>query len=138
MNPFSTRDAKMEALRQRMARLGLREADLEERFVRSPGPGGQHVNKVATCVWLRHRPSGLDVKVSATRSQALNRFLARRRLVEKLEARALGPLSAQQQRIAKLRRQKRRRSRRAQEQVLAAKRLQSLKKSLRAAPREDD
>lgn len=121
-----------------MARLGIQEQDLEERFIRASGPGGQNVNKVATCVWLRHRPSGLEVKVAQERSQALNRFLARRLLAAKLEAQILGRLSAEQQRIAKIRRQKRRRSRRAQEKILAAKRRHSLKKSLRAAPREDD
>lgn len=138
MNPFGVSEPKAEALRRRMARLGLREADLEERFVRAAGPGGQNVNKVATCVWLRHRPSSLEVKVQQERSQALNRFLARRLLADKLEAQLLGRASAEQQRIAKIRRQKRRRSRRAQEKLLASKHKHSLKKSLRQAPSIDD
>ncbi|MBI3333673.1 MAG: peptide chain release factor-like protein [Candidatus Omnitrophica bacterium] len=117
-----------------MERLGIREEDLKERFIRSGGPGGQNVNKVATCVWLRHRPSGLEVKVQQERSQALNRFLARRLLVQKLEAQVLGRFSAERRRIAKIRRQKRRRSRRAKEKLLAAKRLHSMKKHLRARP----
>ena len=137
-NPFGISDDKAEALRAKMARLGLREEDLEERFVRSGGPGGQNVNKVSTCVWLRHRPSGLEVKVQQERSQAQNRFLARRLLTDKIEAHILGRQSAERQRIAKIRRQKRRRSRRAQEKVLAAKHLHSRKKQLRASPREDD
>ena len=116
----------------------IREEDLQERFIRSGGPGGQNVNKVATCVWLKHIPSGLEVKVQRERSQALNRLLARRLLAEKLEAQHLGRLSAQQQRIAKIRRQKRRRSRRSKEKMLAAKRLHSLKKKLRAVPREEE
>jgi len=138
MNPFGVSEVKCQALLARMARLGIREEDLEERFVRSGGPGGQHVNKVSTCVWLCHRPSGVEVKVQQERSQALNRYLARRLLAAKLEAQSLGRLSAEQRRIAKIRRQKRRRSRRAKEKLLAAKRLHALKKRLRAPPGEDE
>lgn len=138
MNPFGVSDAKAQQLRAQMARLGLREGDLEERFVRAGGPGGQHVNKVSTCVWLRHRPSRLEVKLQQERSQALNRFLARRLLAAKLEARQLGAASAERQRIARIRRQKRRRSRRATEHLLADKHRHSAKKQLRAAPREDE
>jgi protein subunit release factor B len=76
---------KEEALRERMARLGVREADLEESFTRSSGPGGQKVNKTATCVHLRHLPTGIAVKSQRERSQAINRFLARRLLLDKLE-----------------------------------------------------
>ena len=137
-NPFGISGAKHAALRLMMVRLGIREADLEERFIRSGGPGGQNVNKVSTCVWLRHRPSGIEVRVQQERSQALNRFLARRLLAAKLETQVLGRLSAERQRIAKIRRQKRKRSKRAQEKVLASKHLHGLKKRLRAAPREDE
>ena len=138
MNPFGGSEGKVEQLRRQMARLGIAERDLDERFVRAAGPGGQHVNKVSTCVWLRHRPSGLEVKVQRERSQALNRYLARRLLAAKLDTQVLGRASAEQSRIAKIRRQKRRRSRRAQEKLLASKHRHALKKSLRAAPREDD
>ncbi len=138
MNPFGVSEAKADALRQQMLRLGIRERDLEERFIRSGGPGGQNVNKVSTCVWLRHSPSGLEVKVQRERSQALNRFLARRLLLEKLEEERLGRLSAEQQRIAKIRRQKRRRSRRAKDKMLAGKKLHSKKKKLRSAPNADE
>lgn len=109
---------KAQALEARMLRLGIREEDLEEQFVRSGGPGGQNVNKVATCVVLKHRPSGLAVRCAEERSQGLNRFLARRRLAEKLEERLLGIASERRQRIEKIRRQKRRRSRRAKERML--------------------
>ena len=138
MNPFGVSETKSQALTEQMARLEIREQDLEERFVRAGGPGGQNVNKVSTCVWLRHRPSGLEVKVQQERSQALNRYLARRLLAAKLEAQLLGRASETQQRIAKIRRQKRRRSRRAKEKMLAAKHQHSRKKQLRAAPHEDD
>ena len=104
---------KVAALRARMARLGLREEDLTEHFVRSGGHGGQNVNKVATCVVLAHRPSGLQVKCQRERSQAMNRFLARRDLCDKLETRQRGEASRAEQARQRIRRQKRRRSRRA-------------------------
>lgn len=117
-----------------MEALGLREKDLEERFVRSGGPGGQNVNKVSTCVRLRHLPTGLEVKAQTERSQALNRFLARRLLVAKLEEQILGRQSEERRRIEKIRRQKRRRSRRAKEKMLAGKRRHAVKKQLRSRP----
>jgi protein subunit release factor B len=121
-----------------MQRLGVREEEFEERFIRSGGPGGQNVNKVATCVVLRHAPSGLEVRCQQERSQAMNRFLARRILLKRLEAQRLGVLSAEAQRIAKLRRQKRKRSKRAKDKMLAAKKLHSQKKSLRRSPQSLD
>ena len=127
------KQAELDAL---MQRLGVKESDWEETFVRSSGPGGQNVNKVATCVVLRHRPSGIEVRCQQERSQALNRFLARRILLRRLEERRLGAASAEAQRIAKIRRQKRKRSKRAQEKVLAAKRLHGRKKSLRRIKRD--
>ncbi len=138
MNPFGVTEAKAAWLRERMARLGLREEELEESFVRSGGPGGQNVNKVSSCVVLRHRPSGLEVKVQRERSQALNRFLARRLLIEKLETQRLGRLSEERRRIEKIRRQKRRRSRRAKEKMLKAKHLHALKKISRRRPASDE
>ncbi len=121
-------------LEELMRRLGVREEELEERFIRSGGPGGQNVNKVSTCVVLRHRPSGLEVRCQQERSQALNRYLARRILLRRLEAQRLGRVSFEAQRIAKIRRQKRKRSKRAKEKLLALKRLRSGKKSLRRSP----
>ena len=131
MPSFPVSAKKQLALEAAMRRLSVEERDLEEWFIRSRGPGGQNVNKVSTCVVLRHRPSGLEVRCQQERSQALNRFLARRLLLSRLEAQRLGRLSAEAKAIAKLRRQKRKRSRRAQEKVLAAKRLRAEKKALR-------
>lgn len=131
---FPVSPAKERALLARMALLGVRPEDLEESFVRARGRGGQNVNKVATCVVLRHRPTGLAVKCQVGRSQALNRFLARRLLLDRLEARARGLTEARAAAAARLRRQKRRRSRRAQEKVLAAKRAQAEKKAARRPP----
>ena len=121
MGSFPVSVAKQVALAERMRRLGVTKGDLEERFIRSSGPGGQRANKVSTCVVLRHRPSGLEVRCQRERLQALNRFLARRILLDRLEAQQLGRLSEAAQRIAKIRRQKRRRSRRAKDKMLAAK-----------------
>ena len=90
---------KEKALQEKMERLGIRESDIVERFVRSGGPGGQNVNKVATCVYLKHLPSGIEVKCQKERHQAMNRFFARRLLVQKIENMMLGKESEEQQRI---------------------------------------
>jgi protein subunit release factor B len=128
---------KEAALAARLAGLGVRPEDLVEKFIRAGGPGGQNVNKTSTAVYLKHLPSGIEVKMQQERSQALNRFLARRALADKLEARLLGEQSTEAARVAKLRRQKRKRSRRAKEKVLAGKHLQSARKALRAPPNPD-
>lgn len=112
MADFAVSEEKNRWLQARMAELGVREEDLEERFVRSSGSGGQHVNKNATCVQLRHRPTGIQVSCMRERSQSINRFLARRELLERLEE-AGGGRSPAMKRIAKLRKQKDRRRRRA-------------------------
>jgi peptide chain release factor len=132
MTLFGVSLEKEQALRERMQKLGIRDEDLVEKFVRSGGHGGQNVNKVATCVYLKHIPSGIEVKCQKERSQALNRFLARRLLADKLENQILGEQSAEQQRIEKIRRQKRKRSKRAKEKMLANKRAQSEKKQARS------
>ncbi len=113
--------SKWQSLLTKMKSFGLDEKDIEESFVRSSGAGGQNVNKVATCVFLVHRLSGLEVKCQKTRSQLLNRYYARKILCEKLEQKILGEKSAEEQRREKIRRQKRKRSKRAKEKMLQAK-----------------
>jgi protein subunit release factor B len=109
---FGVTEQKALALEKRMEACGLRETDLEESFVRSSGPGGQHVNKNATCVVLIHTPSGSQVKCQDSRSQSLNRYHARKQMCKILEALALGHESPASKRRAKLRKQKDRRRRR--------------------------
>jgi len=112
MIDFGVTEKKARALEERMAACGIKENDIEESFIKSQGPGGQHVNKTATCVAIKHGPTGLHIKAQEGRSQAMNRYYARKRLCEHLEAKQLGQESPEAKRIAKLRKQKQRRKRR--------------------------
>jgi len=109
---FGVTAKKQAELEARMAALELREEDLEEKYVRSSGPGGQRVNKTASCVYLKHGPTGLEVKMQRERSQRLNRYYARKRLCELIEAERLGPQSPAALKAEKVRKQKQRRRRR--------------------------
>jgi protein subunit release factor B len=127
--PVSSDKAK--SLADRMLSLGVAESDFEESFIRSSGPGGQKVNKSSSCVYLIHIPTGLSVKCQRERSQSLNRFLARRLLLDKIEQQQKGFIAQEKEILEKIRRQKRKRSKRAKEKILTAKHQQAEKKVLR-------
>ena len=131
MSTFPVSLEKAGQLAARMTALGVSEADIEESFVRSGGHGGQNVNKVSTCVLLIHRSTGVQVKCQETRQQGLNRYIARRLLLDKIEEKQKGFVASQRAEIEKIRRQKRKRSRRAKARMLDSKSKNSAKKSAR-------
>jgi protein subunit release factor B len=139
MATFSIRKEKEDALRKKMDSLGIFEKDIVEKFIRSSGKGGQKVNKTSSCVYLKHLPTKIEVKCQRERSQAINRFLARRILTDKIEGMIKGKESEEQQRIAKIRRQKRKRSKRAKLKMVEDKRIHSRKiKERKFRPKLDD
>jgi len=132
MRFFRVSRDKQDALSKKMEKWGISEEDIVEKFVRSSGKGGQKVNKTATSVYLKHIPTGIEVKCQRERYQSVNRYLARKILTDKIEAEILGKKSEEQQRIAKIRRQKRKRSKRAKEKMLEEKKKHSQKKKERS------
>lgn len=116
MIPFAVSEEKNKLLRKKMDELGIREADIDEKFIRSSGKGGQHVNKTSTCVYLKHIPTGIEVKCMRDRSQSVNRFLARRELLEKIEERAVGTAAGDLLR-EKIRKKKNRSRRRVKQKL---------------------
>ena len=133
---MTIRKEKEDELEERMQRLGIKDEDLIEKFILGSGSGGQKINKTSSCVYLKHIPTGIEVKCQKERSRALNRFWARRELCEKLESQLKNIKTEKQQISEKIRRQKRRRSRRSKEKMLAEKKFHSEKKSLRRSPSE--
>ena len=131
MLQFGIRPDKESQLQQRMADLGIRESDLVERFIRGSGAGGQKINKTSSCVYILHKPTGIEVKCQRERLQSLNRYLARRELCDRVEAKKRGVVMARQQEAERIRRQKRRRSRRQKARMLADKRHHAEKKAQR-------
>lgn len=132
MAMFSVSILKEKALKEKMNALNISEEDIKESFIRSSGKGGQHVNKASTCVYLKHLPTGVEVKCQQERSQSMNRYRARVLLINKIEQIIKGRESEERKKIEKIRRQKRKRSKRSKEKMLAEKHIVSEKKKMRA------
>ena len=129
---------KKEQLERRMAALGIDEDDLVEKFVRGTGSGGQKINKTSSTVYLKHEPSGIEIKCQAGRSQAMNRFQARTELCEQIEARRKKLELERRQLAEKKRRARRKRPRGVKERILRSKHKRSELKKTRRKPSRDD
>jgi peptide chain release factor len=116
MLTFAVSEEKNKWLREHMEALGIQEKDIEEKFIRSSGHGGQNVNKTSTCVYLKHLPTGIEVKCMKDRSQSINRFLARRELVKKIEELS-GQVTSDDIQREKIRKQKAKSRRRALKRI---------------------
>ncbi len=125
---------KEQALQERMSRLGIKEEELVEKFILGSGSGGQKINKTSSCVYLKHIPSGIEIKCQRARSREMNRYYARRELCEKLDYILFKKKSEKQREISKIRRQKKRRSRKTQQKLIDDKRTTSTKKQFRKPP----
>lgn len=112
---FDIKDTKFQAIVQKMAALKVSEDDIEEKFVRGGGSGGQKINKSTNCVYLKHLPTGIEVKFQKFRERNKNRIFALRELLDKIEYKMLGKNSAIEKKRAKIRKQKQKRKKRSQE-----------------------
>lgn len=121
-----------------MAECAILEDDLIEKFILGSGSGGQKVNKTHSCVYLKHVPSGIEVKCQRTRSRELNRLYARRELLERIKEKVYQIESKKQKEAEKIRRQKKKRSRRAKEKMLEEKHHRAKIKEGRKSPNLDD
>lgn len=132
-------DGRLAELDRRLAELGLKPEDLQEQFVRSGGPGGQHANKSSTAVRLTHGPSGLEVRVESERSQLQNRVEARERLIQRVETAKSEAEAAAKAAREKKRRQKRRPSAGARRRNVENKRRRAqVKRGRKRVNREDE
>ena len=138
MSRFGVSEEKERKLFRWMEELEIYEVELDEKFIKGSGPGGQKINKTAICVQLTHSASGTEIKCQKTRSQALNRYYARVELCEKLDEKLKGEKSKKRQAIEKIRRQKRKRSKRAKEKILENKKKRSTVKKLRKTPKIEE
>ncbi len=129
---------KQEELQSRMEKLGIEEDDLSEKFILGSGKGGQKINKTYSCVYLKHKPSCIEIKCQHSRSRELNRYTARKMLCERLEELIFKEKSEKKKAIEKIKRQKRKRSKRAKEKMLQNKKRQSEKKQFRSKPSESE
>lgn len=130
--------SKIKALEEELAEVGIHEDDLIEKFILGSGPGGQKINKTNSCVYLKHIPTGFEIKCQKGRSREINRYYARKELIEKIKDQILHIQTKKKAAIAKLKKQKKRRSRKSQEKTLQAKRERSEVKSNRQPPQKDE
>jgi protein subunit release factor B len=128
---------KRKTLEKRMEELEIYEEDLIEKFILGSGSGGQKINKTSSCVYLKHIPTGIEIKCQQDRSREMNRFFARRDLCEKIAAKIHGEKTKKEREIQKIRQQKKRRSRKVKQKVLEEKRKHSEVKSLRHKVKEE-
>ncbi len=117
MGKFGVSPKKEDELIKRMYELGINENDIEEKFIRSSGRGGQKVNKTSSCVQIKHVPTGIIVKYQKDRSQNLNRFFARRELIERIDNLINKAASRENQKFSKIAKQKLKRKKRAMEKI---------------------
>ena len=129
---------KFDELHKRMEKLNIKDGDITEKFILGSGKGGQKVNKTSSCVYLKHHPTGIEVKCQKERSREANRFFARRELCERIEKQCFNIETAKEQEKEKVRRQKQRRKRKTQKKLVEDKRQLSEKKELRKSPPSDD
>lgn len=125
------------SIKSRLHELGVALADVEERFIRGGGPGGQKINKTSSTVWLRHRPTGIEVRCQAERSQAANRELAWRELCEKMDARVRAAAGAARQEREKGLRRVRQKSRGQKVRMIQAKKHRAKHKAQRGRVSDD-
>lgn len=118
-------------IESKLAALGTSSADIEERFIRGSGKGGQKINKTSSCVWLRHRPTGVEARCQRERSQLANRELAWADLCEKLAERRRASAALQQQEREKDQRRNRQKSRGQKRRMIASKKHRSAIKARR-------
>ena len=135
---MSVTKEKLDQLSKRLQDLGVAEQDLIEKFILGSGKGGQKINKTSSCVYLKHIPTGIEIKCQQNRSREMNRFLARRKLCEIIEESVLKEKSKKQQAVEKIRRQKQRRTRKQKQKMMEDKKIQSGKKTLRQPPTRSD
>ncbi len=126
---------KFEELERRMEQLGIHKDDMIEKFILGSGKGGQKINKTSSCVYLKHIPTGIEIKCQQDRSRETNRYLARRELCDRIDYQIHKVKTDKQHQVEKIRRQKRRRSRRSKEKMLVGKKLRGEHKTHRQEPK---